>query len=62
MEELENLIRGFFGTLFGILIGTVIVSQGEMIGIVFYVIALFSAIMLIHSLIKFLGGKNENRE
>lgn len=62
MEELENLIRGFFGTLFGILIGTVIVSQGEMIGIVFYGIALFSAIMLICNLIKFLGGKNENRE
>ena len=54
MEELENLIRGFFGTLFGILIGSVILSQGELIGLVFYGIALFSTIMFIHSLIKFI--------
>ena len=58
MEELENLIRGIFGTLFGILIGTVTVSQGEKIGIVFYGIALYSAIMLICCLRKFKGGND----
>lgn len=46
IEAAVSIIKSFFGMLFGILLGTTIVLQGELIGIVFYAVAFFSAVVL----------------
>ena len=46
MEYWESITRAFGGLLFGTLLGTTIVLQGELIGVVFYPIAIYSAIWL----------------
>lgn len=46
IELFESVTRAFFGLLFGLLIGTTILLQGELIGIVFYPAAIFSAVWL----------------
>ena len=62
MKELEfymDVIKAFFGMLFSILIGTTTVLQGELIGIVFSIPALYSAIWLGILLFKLKGEKND---
>ena len=46
MVTAESFIRAIFGIVFGILIGTTIILQGELIGIVIYPWAVCSAIWL----------------
>lgn len=50
MEELERILlvfKGIFNIIFCILIGTVTILEGEMIGIVFWVCAVLIAIVTI---------------
>ena len=46
IELVESVTKAFFGLLFGLLIGTTILLQGELIGIVFYPSAIVSAVWL----------------
>ena len=61
LKQLENLIRGFFGMIFGILLGTVILSEGFWGGAIFYLVAIISAIMFVVSMLNLKGNKNEQR-
>jgi hypothetical protein len=55
MEEFDLLMdvcRAFFGLLFGLLLGTVILFEGFWGGAIFYVVAVYSAVWLIVSILK----------
>lgn len=55
MQDFEfcmDIVRAFFGVIFGILLGTVILFNGFWGGVIFYIEAVFSAGWFVHLLFK----------
>ena len=57
-----EMLRAFFGTFIFSVIGTVTISQGERIGIVFFIIAALLAIVGIAMVITAKKAKEDNDE
>lgn len=63
-EFYMDIVKAFFGVIFGILLGTVILFIGFWGGAIFYAEAVFSAVWFIHLLVEYkkhkdgAGGEN----
>ena len=65
MEEFDlamDVCRAFFGMLFGILLGTVILLEGFWGGAIWYIEALFSAVWLVVSTLKLKSKTKESED
>ena len=62
MEIIASVSHSFWAIVFGILLGTTTVLRGEYIGVVFYVVALFSWIILMVLLQKLKKIESEEAE